>query len=354
MQRLFFQMFILIIFISCSNSDERSSVTPRVPQEEEVAVDILTDRNDVIWGFDFLPDERIIFTERSGKLLILDPDTRQSSDVTGLPSISTGGESGLLDLKLHPNFSENNLVYFCYTAAGKTLTLTRARLNGNNLENLQNIFTSNTAVNSSNHFGCRIEFENSSQLFLSLGDQTEPSKAQDANSDLGKIHHMNDDGTAREIWSLGHRNVQGLAIQPGTGELFSSEHGPTGGDELNVIEKGNNYGWPLVTHGTPAGELGQSAPGFIDPLTFWTPAIAPSGMTFYTGDAVPAWKDSLFIATLRGEHLRRLTMNGRTVVAQELLFENEGTRFRNVRQGRDGFLYYSTDDGKIAKILLKQ
>lgn len=354
MRNLLCQMCILIIFISCSNSDERSSITPRVPQEEEIAVEELTDQNDVIWGFDFLPDGNIIFTERAGKLRILNLASREVTDVTGLPAISTGGEGGLLDLKLHPEFASNNLVYFCYSAPSKVMTLGRGTLSGSQLLNVQEIFKSRDSNNSSMHFGCRIEFENSSQLFLSLGEQSEPGKAQDPNSDLGKIHHMNDDGTSSEIWSSGHRNPQGLAIQPGTGVLFSSEHGPTGGDELNIIEKGNNYGWPLVTRGTPAGELGESAPGFVDPIAFWTPAIAPSGMTFYTGDAIPAWQGSLFIATLRGEHLRRILMDGNRIIAQEELFEGGGTRFRNVRQGRDGFLYYSTDDGKIVKVLLNQ
>lgn len=354
MRKILAQMFILTIFAACGGSDDKSSVTPRVPQEEELSTQVLTDQSDVIWGFDFLPDDRIIFSERTGRIKILNPANEEIETLSGLPTISTGGESGLLDLKLHPQFAQNNLVYFCYSAPGKTMVLTRGTLTGTQITNLQDVFRSRNSNSSSTHFGCRIEFQNNSQLYLSLGDQSEPSQAQNAESDFGKIMHMNDDGSALEIWSLGHRNPQGLAINPSTGELFSSEHGPTGGDELNVIVKGSNYGWPLVTRGTPAGELGQSAPGYVDPIISWTPAIAPSGMTFYNGDAIPAWKGNLFIATLRGQHLRRIILSGQQIVAEEELFEDGGTRFRNVRQGPDGFLYFSTDDGKIVKVFLSE
>lgn len=333
-------LFLILFFaIACSNYDSGSS-SPQT-QAENLELDILLERSDVIWGFDFLPDGKIIFTERSGRLLIWDQTT--TSEVSGLPTISASGESGLLDLELHPNFESNRLVYFCYSEPGRTIAMARGELNGNTLSNVERIFSANAANNSSNHFGCRIEFTGSGKVFLSLGDQNNPSRAQDLNSFLGKIVRMNDDGSETEIWSSGHRNVQGLALRPGTNDLFEVEHGPTGGDELNLIEQGNNYGWPLVTRGEPAGELGQSAPGFIDPLTSWTPAIAPSGATFFQGD--------LYVACLRGQQIRRITLNRSTVTNQEVLFENANYRFRNVRPGPDGFLYFSTDNGIIGRIV---
>lgn len=364
MRLLICQLLVLLILIACSDDDNIRSEGVAFPQEEElVDFEILTDRTDVIWGFDFLPDQRIIFTERTGKILILNIETKAVSEVTGVPAVTAFGESGLLDLKLHPLFAENNLVYFCYTTSDRSQALGRGTLNGNSLVNFEQIFKakdSNTAIR---HFGCRIEFENANHLFLSLGDQVEQSKAQSLGSHLGKILRLNDDGTypadnpfvttpgaLPEIWSLGHRNPQGLAIRPETNELFSSEHGPTGGDELNIIDVGQNYGWPRVTLGLPRGDLGQSAPGFQDPIASWTPSIAPSGMTFYSANEIPAWRGNLFIASLRGQHIRRIGLTGGTVTSQELLLKNKGLRFRNVRQGTDGILYFSTDDGKIGRI----
>ena len=341
---------ILLIYSCSQNNDESNS--DGAPSLEESNVEILMDRNDVIWGFDFLPDEEIIFTERSGKMFI--SSDASVIEVTGVPNISTGGEGGLLDIKLHPEFASNGQVYFCYTASGRSHALARRILNGSTLTQVEELFRSSDSNSSSIHFGCRIEFQNSNQLFLSIGDQNEPGQAQNLNSHLGKILRFNDDGTippdnpfvdtpnARpEIWSYGHRNPQGLALDPASNQLYSSEHGPTGGDELNLIIKGQNYGWPLVTSGSPAGELGSSAPGFTDPLISWTPAIAPAGITFSDG--------RLFIATLRGEHIRSLDVNSDGVASEELFLENQDTRFRNVRLGPDGRLYFSTDDGKIGR-----
>ncbi|WPU65868.1 PQQ-dependent sugar dehydrogenase [Peredibacter starrii] len=336
-----FLIFILFFAIACSNNDSGSDAPQS--QQENTQLEVLLDRSDVIWGFDFLPDKRIIFTERSGHLLVWDPNQNSTSDISGLPPISSSGESGLLDLELHPNFDSNQLVYFCYSEPGRTIALGRGELNESTLNNVQKLFSANNANSSSIHFGCRIEFDDAGKVFLSLGDQNEPSRAQDSNSFLGKIVRMNDDGSGLEIWSSGHRNVQGLAIRPGTNDLFEVEHGPTGGDELNIIEQGNNYGWPLVTRGEPAGELGQSAPGFVDPLASWTPAIAPSGITFYQGD--------LYIACLRGRQIRRISLDGSTVTNQEILFSDAGYRFRNLRPGPDGFLYFSTDSGELGRIV---
>lgn len=340
---------LLLIFVICltscgSDSDNGSSSAPQ--EEQDVALQTLINRSDVIWGFDFLPDNRIIFTERSGRIMILDPESRNVMEAANLSEVASGGEGGLLDLELHPSFASNNFVYFCFAEArgnGRGQSLGRATLEGNTLEPVQIIFRANATNNSDIHFGCRIEFENSNRLLLSIGDQNDAEEAQDSSSHLGKILRMNADGSNVQIMSSGHRNVQGIARRPGTNQIFASEHGPRGGDELNIIRAGGNFGWPLVTRGEPDGPLGESAPGFIDPIISWSPAIAPSGITFHDGD--------LYIATLRGRHIRRLTLDGNSVASEELLFESENTRFRNIQEGPDGFLYFSTDDGRLGRIV---
>lgn len=350
-----FQVLILALFlIACGGSSGGGN---RVgTQTQDVNAEFVLDRSGVIWGFDFLPDNQVIFTVRSGQMHILNLNTLDTTRVRGLPSIRSNGEGGLLDLKLHPDFENNNLVYFCYTPSnGRAIALSRARLNGSNLENEERIFITQDTNSASIHFGCRLLFQDSDHLYLTIGDQAQPSEAQSLDSHLGKILRLRSDGSIPsdnpfasatdalpEVWSLGHRNPQGLAIRPGTNELYSSEHGPTGGDELNVIRPGENYGWPLVTKGEPAGELGQSAPGFVDPITFWTPAIAPAGITFF--------RDQLYIATLRGRHIRRLSISGNEVVTQESFNQEGNPRIRHVSVSPDGLLYFSTDDGRIGRI----
>lgn len=346
----------LVILTSCSGSNDSGSNGPnsnQSPTLEESNIEILIDRSDVIWGFDFLPDEKIIFSERSGRIFILDPATEDTEEVQGVPAVSSVGEAGLLDLKLHPNFEENRYVYFCYTVSGRSHALGRGVLNGNQLTNVQRLFESSDENNSSIHFGCRIAFQNDDLLFLSIGDQSEESQAQNLDSHLGKILRLHDDGSIPsdnpflgtpdalpEIWSLGHRNPQGLVISA-DGTLYSTEHGPIGGDELNIIRPGANYGWPLVTRGRPAGPRGQSAEGFVDPIISWTPAIAPSGITIFDS--------SLIMATLRGRHVRKLELTNENVGSEELLLEDQGWRFRTVHVGPDGRLYFSTDDGRIGR-----
>lgn len=335
-------LWLSFILLSCGGNDSGSN---SLDIFQEVDQEILIDRNEVIWGFDFLPNNKIIFTQRNGGLFIFDLLNRDKTEIRNLPQIATGGEGGLLDLELHPEFTSNNLVYFCFTDSrndGRGMSLGKAVLSGEVLSNVETIFRTNRSNTSSIHFGCRIEFENNEKLYLSTGDHNNPSEAQDPASHFGKILKMNVDGSNLEIWSLGHRNVQGLAIRPDTGELFASEHGPTGGDELNLIQKGSNYGWPLVTRGQPPGSLGESAPGFANPLISWTPAIAPSGIAF--------WRGNLYIATLRGRHIRRITLDGNEIVAQDILLNSLNARFRNLSEGPDGFLYFSTDDGKIGRL----
>lgn len=304
----------------------------------------------MVWGFDFLDENRIIFTEREGSIGILDLRTKDVTNVSGVPDVHNVGEGGLLDIRVDP--VSRNVIYICYAETdggdGRN-ALARAELQDNELVNFQRIFSASDANNNRNHFGCRMEFDGSGHLFLSLGERGDRLLAQNLSSDLGKIlrFDMTQSEPQLEIYSLGHRNVQGLSFRPGTNELWASELGPNGGDEVNIIRRGMNYGWPFISHGRDPGGFIEATTraGFVDPQAFWFPSISPSGIAFYKGD--------LYLANLSGQHLRRLTLSGTTVTSQELLFENLGWRFRNLRVGPDGLLYFSTDEGRLVKLLPK-
>ncbi|MFI4931984.1 MAG: PQQ-dependent sugar dehydrogenase [Burkholderiales bacterium] len=330
------------------------------------------------WSLAFLPDGRMLVTERPGRLRIVGKDGSLGAPVAGLPDISVGGQCGLLDVALDPKFADNGLVYFSYAEparppdSGNSTAVARGKLAGNALADVRTIFVQRPKVSSSAHCGGRLVFARDGRLFVTLGERfSRKEDAQTLDNHLGKIVRIEPDGAVPadnpfvgragalpEIWSLGHRNVQGAAIHPATGELWESEHGPQGGDEINVIDAGRNYGWPLVTFGrnyvtgTRIGEEGPK-PGFEQPLKYWVPtSIAPSGMAFLTSDRYPGWQGNLFIGALRGEALVRLTIDGRQVVGEERLLESLKERIRDVRQGPDGWLYVITDnaDGRILRL----
>jgi glucose/arabinose dehydrogenase len=327
------------------------------------------------WSLAFLPDGRMLVTERPGRLRIVAPDGRLSAPVAGLPAVDAGGQCGLLDVVLDPAFTDNGRVYWSYAEAGEggnATAVARGRLAGERLDDVQVIFRQQPRVASSAHCGGRLVFARDGRLFVTLGDRfSRKDDAQAPGNHLGKIVRIEADGRvpadnpfvgradARpEIFSLGHRNVQGAALHPQTGELWASEHGPQGGDEINRIEPGRNYGWPLVTYGrnygtgTRIGEEGPKA-GFEPPLKWWVPtSIAPSGMAFLTSERYPGWKGSLFIGALRGEALVRLELDGNRIVGEERLAQALSARIRDVRQGPDGWLYLLTDnaDGRVIRL----
>ncbi|HET7526763.1 MAG TPA: PQQ-dependent sugar dehydrogenase [Burkholderiaceae bacterium] len=330
------------------------------------------------WSLAFLPDGRMLVTERPGRLRIVDKGGALGAPIAGLPAISVGGQCGLLDVALDPRFADNGVIYFSYAEpatapdSGNSTAVARATLAGNTLADVRTIFVQKPKVSSSAHCGGRLVFARDGRLFVTLGERfSRKDDAQTLDNHLGKIVRIEADGRVPadnpfvgragalpEIWSLGHRNVQGAAIHPATGELWESEHGPQGGDEINVIDAGKNYGWPLITFGrnyvigTRIGEEGPK-PGFEQPLKTWVPtSIAPSGMAFLTSDRYPGWQGSLFIGALRGEALVRLTIDGRKVVGEQRLLEDLKERIRDVRQGPDGWLYLLTDSpsGRILRI----
>jgi glucose/arabinose dehydrogenase len=327
------------------------------------------------WAMAFLPDGRMLVTERAGRLRIVGRDGRLGAPLAGLPAIAAGGQCGLLDVVVDPRFAENQRIFFTFAEPGEggnSTAVASARLDGERLVDVRTIFSQQPKMRSQHHCGSRIVFGRDGHLFVGLGDRFGgKDEAQNPANHIGKVVRIAADGSvpadnpyvgragaAPAVWSLGHRNIQGAALHPGTGELWASEHGPQGGDEVNVAEAGRNYGWPLVTYGrnygtgTRIGEEGPR-PGYEQPLHHWVPtSIAPSGMAFLTSDRYPGWQGSLFLGALRGQALVRLALDGRRVTGEERLLGNLNQRIRDVRQGPDGWLYVLTDsaDGQILRL----
>lgn len=328
------------------------------------------------WAVAFLPDGRYLVTERPGRLRVVQPDGRLSPPLPGVPRVDAVGQGGLLDLVLDRDFQRNRQLYFCYAepgAEGNATALARARLSADasRLEAVRVIFRQQPRVVSRLHFGCRIVQAPDGTLMLTLGERYHRmTDAQRLDNHLGKIVRLHPDGSVPldnpfvgrsdalpHIWSYGHRNPQGAAWGP-DGRLWIHEHGPQGGDELNRPEPGGNHGWPVVTFGEqygggPIGE-GTHKPGMVPPLHHWTPSIAPSGMAWLTSERYgPAWRGSLFIGALRGQHLLRLELDGTRVRRQQPLLQEMGERIRDVRQGPDGWLYVLTDapNGRLLRLL---
>jgi len=321
------------------------------------------------WAIAFLPDGRMLVTERPGRMRIVAKDGGLSPALSGVPKVFAAGQGGLLDVALDRSFTQNRTIYFCYAEpvdGGARTALARARLSDEatpRLDAVGVIFRQAGPLSSANHFGCRIVQTPDDNLFLTLGEHfTTRDQAQNLGNDLGKIIRIRPDGSVPpdnpfagkagakpEIWSYGHRNPQGLALHPATGKLWEHEHGPRGGDEVNIIEKGKNYGWPVIGYGIDysGAKIHESThkPGMEQPLRYWVPSIAPSGMTFLTGDLFAAWRGNLFVGALAGQTLVRLEVDGDKVVKEERLLQQLRERIRDVRQGPDGALWLATDSG---------
>ena len=362
-------------------------------QAQEVRADIVASNLQNPWAVAFLPDGRFLVTERAGRLRLLAADGKAAISVSGLPEIEAGGQGGLLDLITDSDFARNRLLYFCYSEPAPTgrtnstaLTSARLSIDGSQLENLKVIFSQKPKVSSSAHFGCRIVEGrlpgaggmSDGKLFLTLGDRfSRKDDAQKLDNHHGKIVRINKDGSvpadnpfvskadARpEIWSYGHRNVQGATLAP-DGTLWTHEHGPQGGDEINLPKPGLNYGWPEITYGEnygggPVGQGLSSKAGMEQPLHYWVPSIAPAGMTFLTSERYgKAWQGNLFAGSLKFSYLNRIELAspfGGKVVREHKLLADAGERVRDVRQGPDGLLYVLTDssNGKLIRLLPAQ
>ena len=319
------------------------------------------------WALAFLPDGRMLVTERPGRLRIVSADGRVSAPLAGVPEVYARGQGGLLDVVLDPDFEQSRWIYLSYAEPGEGgggTAVARGKLGEGGLEQVEVIFRQTPKLDTGHHFGSRLVFAQDGRLFVTAGDRGQMERAQRLDEGQGKIFRIERDGgipadnpfvgrddAQAAIWSWGHRNVQGAALHPQTGALWQTEHGARGGDELNIPAAGRNYGWPVITlgvnyNGTPVGEGLREAPGMEQPVHAWTPSIAPSGLAFYTADRFPAWKGSLFVGALAHQKLVRLSLDGERVTGEDFLLEGLGERIRDVRQGPDGYLYLVTDAAK--------
>jgi aldose sugar dehydrogenase len=360
--KLLILSLVLALLASCSakNSDDQ----PDFIQSEKLnfRVDTLATGLTHPWSMAFLPDGRVLIAERPGNLLIWENGSLLDQPVAGLPEIWSHGQGGLLDVVLHPDYKENGWIYLAYAKksnnAGNT-AIARAKLNGQQLTGLEELFHGHNLTESVYHFGCRMVFDDDNYLYFTIGDRGVMDNAQDISNHNGKVMRIKDDGSIPpdnpfvdetgampEIWSYGHRNIQGMALHPQTRLLWAHEHGPKGGDEINLIKKGANYGWPLATHGinydgsiiTPDTTL----PGMADPILHWTPSIAPCGLAFAISKHYKAWDGNMLAGALAGQHIHRIEFDGNTAVHAEKLLQ-DFARFRDIRTGPDGYLYVLTE-----------
>jgi glucose/arabinose dehydrogenase len=326
------------------------------------------------WGMAFLPDGGILVTERPGRVRLVRDGQVDPRPIEGLPDIASSGQGGLLDVALHPEFSDNRWVYFSYSARGDGgigTEVARARLVDHRLEDLEVLFVMQPKSRGGRHFGSRLVLDGEGYLYITLGDRGDRPRSQDLDDHAGSVIRLHDDGRVPEdnpftdradarpgIWSYGHRNIQGADLHPETGALWVHEHGPQGGDELNLVKKGANYGWPVITYGvnyvigTSIGE-GTRKPGMEQPLYYWEPtSIAPSGMAFYDGERFPEWRGDILLGALADRMLVRLELDGTEVTHEEHMLKGTLGRIRDVRVGPDGAVYLLTDepDGVVARL----
>ena len=328
------------------------------------------------WGIVSLPDGRLLVNEKGGNMRIVTGTGQVGEAISGIPAVNSSGQGGLLGITIDPQFETNRMVYWTFSeavAGGNLTSVAKGTLAADekSMQNVAVIYRATPAYRGNLHYGSRIVIDQSGNIIISTGERSDMEtrpQAQDLNSGLGKIIRITKDGQPAagnpfinqagkrpELYSYGHRNVQGMAIHPQTGDLWNSEFGPKGGDEINIVKPGLNYGWPTITYGMEYGGekvgagITQQA-GMEQPVYYWDPVLSPSGMTFYTGDQMPEWKNNLFIAGLNSNHIARLVINNNKVTGEERLLAGEGQRFRDITQGRDGALYAVTDEGKLYRI----
>jgi glucose/arabinose dehydrogenase len=325
------------------------------------------------WGMAWLPDGRLLVTERAGQILVFKDDKFTGEKLSGVPKVFAQGQGGLLDIQLHPDYAQNGWIYISYAKpveGGATTALTRFKLQGNQVVEKQDIFEAKPALEADFHFGSRIVFDKDKFLYLSVGERGTQPKVQQLDNDHGKVHRMYDDGRAPKdnpfanqkgarptIWTLGHRNPQGMVYDAANNRIWSVEHGPRGGDELNLIQKGKNYGWPKTSYGINYdGTIltkNKELPGIENPVRYWVPSIGPCGMTLVTSKRYPDWQGNLLIGALAFQHVARVQLSGAKYNTEEKLMQDLG-RFRHVAQSPDGYLYAVTEGpGQLVKLMPK-
>jgi aldose sugar dehydrogenase len=365
-------LLILISFYACAQQTE-SEVKAENPEIINYTFETVVPDLNIPWGMAFLPDGSMLITEKSGELIHF--KNGQKTTINGFPEVYVRGQGGLMDVKLHPNYEQNGWIYFSYASAegegeGGNTAIVRAKLNGNNLENVEQLYKASPNTKKGQHFGSRIEFDNEGYLYFSIGERGERDvNPQDITRDCGKIYRLFDDGRIPEdnpfvntpnakkaIYSYGHRNPQGMIKNPETGAIWEHEHGPQGGDEINIIQKGKNYGWPIISYGinyngTPFTDITEKE-GMEQPVFYWVPSIAPSGMTFVSSNKYPDWKGNILAGSLKFEYLERLVLTDGKVTKREKLLEKIG-RVRHVVQAPDGYIYVAVEGKGIVKIVPK-
>lgn len=373
----------MLLLSACSSPQGPVPLSDEVPEITGWSAEAIVEGLNRPWGIAWLPDGSMLITEKDGFLNHVSADGSDITRLQGVPEVFSEGQGGLLDVSLHPEFEENRMIYLTYsrgTDDANQTVLARAMLGDASIENAEVLFEVVPIKNGGQHFGSRLVWLSDGTLLMSIGDGGNPpvevndtlirNYAQRGDAYVGKVIRLNDDGSVpddnpfvndasvnSEIWTMGHRNIQGMAYDAESGNVWANEHGARGGDELNLLEPGENYGWPEVTYSReywgPEISDKTTMEGMVDPKLVWTPSIAPSGLVYYTGDRYPDWKGNLFSGNLAGSQIRRIVLDGESVVNEETL--QIGTRVRDVRQGPDGFLYYLTDvpEGGLYRIVLE-
>ncbi|WP_343485876.1 PQQ-dependent sugar dehydrogenase [Allomuricauda sp. d1] len=364
----FLYFFVVMLTTSCAQKKDSGI---NVPKEINFSTVLFIDDLQNPWGMAFLSDGSMLITEKAGELIHFKNGNKTL--ISNLPEIYVRGQGGFMDVELHPDYDKNGWIYFSYSSSkgsgsGGNTAIMRAKLEGNRLIDHQQLYKGVPNTGRGQHFGSRLEFDNEGYLYFSIGDRgNRDENPQDITRDGGKIYRINDDGSIPEdnpfvnrsgaktaIFSYGHRNPQGLALHPETGKLWAHEHGPRGGDEINVVEKGKNYGWPVITYGI--NYVGTkitdetTRPGMEQPLYQWTPSIAPCGMAFVTSDKFPDWQGNLLVGSLAFQYLERLEIKNNKITYREKLLEGTG-RVRNVKQGPDGYIYVAIEGKGIYKLI---
>lgn len=367
--------FILITYfvISACAQQSETKILAKAPLSLNYTTEIVVPDLNIPWGMDFLPDGSILITEKAGELIHFKNGIKTS--ISGLPDIYVRGQGGLLDIKIHPDYENNGWIYMTYASAegdgdGGNTALMRGKIFNNTFVEQQILYKATPNTKKGQHFGSRIAFDNHGYLYFSIGERgNRDQNPQDIKRDCGKIYRLHDDGSVPKdnpfvnspnaktaIFSYGHRNPQGMVKNPKTGSIWAHEHGPKGGDEINIISKGKNYGWPVISYGvnysgTAFTEITEKE-GMEQPVFHWTPSIAPSGMAFVTSNKYPDWQDSNLVGSLKFQYLERLVFKNNKVVKREVLFKDLG-RVRNVIQAPNGYIYVAIEGTGIVKIIPK-
>ncbi len=372
-KQIYSLLIILISFSACAQQTD-SEIKAEDPINVNYTTEVVVPDLNIPWGMVFLPDGSMLITEKTGEIIHF-KDGKKTT-INGVPEIYVRGQGGLMDIELHPNYESNGWIYLSYASSegegdGGNTAIMRAKLENNTLVYKKVLYKAEPNSKKGQHFGSRIEFDNEGYLYFSIGERGQRDiNPQDITRDCGKIYRLNDDGSIpsdnpfvntenakKAIFSYGHRNPQGMAKNPITGAIWINEHGPKGGDEINIIEKGKNFGWPVISYGinydgTPFTDITEKK-GMEQPLFYWVPSIAPSGMTFITSNIYPEWKGSILVGSLKFSYLERLELKNNKVIKREKLLKDIG-RVRNVIQGPDGYIYVAIEGKGIIKIIPKK